>query len=467
LNQHWLELLKVESTIIPAGLLESLGGYLHQVNDFDAVAHCCCCTWPKLEVNRPRILEALSRNELCGAAKWLMVLGLWLKTVHHQQDGTLCIFSFVQRLQEVDSIPPQLRGALQQWLNTAKAELGLTASPTVKTLNAEQKERLQHIRGYCVIDIEMLQTQPIPNYRCQLHIQVGANNEFDENQALPIANKPAEELPPLPEAPEPALEEAIYRCPKFLPVRQQLGGWLAQVQQRLADKCADLKQNYGLETRPQYDLLVEFCLPWEHLVESVDAWEFMVEVRRRLQKLTLGQKYSVVVRSRDRIQDLYGEINQLNTSWNDGQELLEGVVTAEDWGAITPILNNLDPIKIADEAQLAADFKHYLGIGVSGPLCCTQHNEAREKLLNGVLEAGVPVVVWSREPAIANLDAQLRENLLAIDCFRDLNILIERTVDQRAMASPPQPLGYHLAVWCDEPQRIEALNELSSKARLG
>jgi hypothetical protein len=468
LNQHWLTLLKLETQTLPDSLLDSLSRHLQCMNDFVAVAECCYCTWPSIETHRPLVLQALKNAECCHTAKWLIVLSLWLKKMPHQSDGSPYILSFVQRLQDCMDIDAQLREALAGWLTQAVTQ-GITAFPATQTLNSEQKERLQQIQGYCVIDIDILETQANFIYRCQLHIQVGANNEFGENQALPIANKPADDLPPLPnESPALTSEEAICRCPKFLPVRQQMGFWLTQVQQRLADKCADLKLRYGLAARPEHDLLVEFCLPWEHLVESVDAWEFVVEVRRRLQQINLGRKYRVVVRSRDRIQDRYGEINQLNKIWNNNQELLQGgVITPEDWTSLTPILANLEPLRLADDAQLAAEFENYVGIGVSGPLCCVEQNDCREKLLNGALEAGVPVVVWSRDPEIEHLETQLREDLLAIDCFHDFNILMERTVDKRALASPQQPLGYHLAVWCDEPRRIEALNELSSKARLG
>lgn len=467
LSQHWLVLLRAQlpqSTTMSENLLDSLIAHLQQIYDFNAVADCCRRTWLRLEVDRPRWLQALSNPELCPEAKWLIVLGLWLKVFPHQSDGTPSIISFVQRLIEVESIGDQRRQPLSHWLTQVEADLGIAATPVAPTLSAEQKERLQQIQAYCFIDINVLGTESIQP-RCQLHIYIGAHNEFGENQELSIPNLPASDpLPP----PEPLPAEAIHCCPEFLPIRQQIGPWLNQVEQRLSDKCRDLKQRYGLSARPRYDVIVEFCLPWQHLVEGVDAWQYWENRRGRQQGVKLGRRYKVIVRSRDRIQDLYGEINQLNTVWNSeaSEAMRQGDASPADWANMTPILTDLESLTAADEDQLAAQFENYVGIGVSGPLCCGTQSEAREKLLNGVLEAGVPVVMWSRDPEIENLNGQLREDLLAVDCFRDFRVLIERIFEKRKSASSQRPMGFP-AVWCDQPQRIEALNELFSRGRLG
>jgi len=462
LDTHWLTLLKLEAKLLSEELLLALAEQLKKVHDFGEIAACCRRSWPQIDSHRPEILKHLRNPDLCSTAKWLMVMELWLKQVLYKPDGTAYILEFVERLE-------QRHQELTTWLDQARAELGVTETAAVTSLTPEQQALLQKIRGYCVIDVDILTTKDQLRYRCQLHIQVGSNNKFKEDQMLPIMNLPPEELAAdSGEALQEQTPEAVvFSNPKFIPIRQQIPHWLTQVTQRLADKCTDLKQRYDLPDRPQYDLLLEFCLPWEHLVEKVDAWAFTTQVRRRSRRVCLGRNYKVVVRSRDRIHDPDGTlINQLNKVWHQAEPLRSGSPTVDDWRQVTPLLDSFDQIELTDEDSLVRTFEGYVGLGVSCPLCSPEHDMAREKLLNVALEAGVPVVVWSRDHEIEDLDAQLRQ-LLAPECFRDLTVLVDRVHAQRAQAPEEQPLGQCLAVWCDEPRRIEALNELFSRGRLG
>lgn len=472
IGQNLLLLLSLESRLLSGECLQSLVSQLRTIKDVEGITQCCRQTWPNLEVARRKIWQHLEQSTVCEDAEWLMVLGLWLKIYPYRGDATPSILAFVQRLFDCVPLDDDGKKNLDAWLGQAQTELGCTLDSHVKTLTSSQKALLKVIRGYCVIDVEILETKEEMQPRCQLHVQVGQDNEFEEDERFQISNLTSEELSQISTTDtEPcalSADETICYSPRFVPIREQILHWLKQAQIRLKQKCQDLKQRYELRDSPIFDLLVEFCLPWEHLVEGVDAWEFSTQVRRRLTKVRIGRKYKVVVRARDRIHDIDGSlINQLKKVWDDNEALLRsGEPKSDEWKLKSPILKSFERLKAVNEDILIREFEQYLGMGLTCPLCLVEHGEAREIVLNAVLEAGVPVVVWSRNHEIPDLSTQLRE-LLAVECFSDFNILMERAAAKRGQASDDHSLGNHLAVWCDDPQRIETLNELFSKGGLG
>jgi hypothetical protein len=87
-----------------------------------------------------------------------------------------------------------------------------------------------------------------------------------------------------------------------------------------------------------------------------------------------------------------------------------------------------------------------------------------------MLEAGVPMALWSRCSDLADLSQKMHDLLTAdTPCQLDQPLedqLLEQIKKTRKLANDEQHLGHHLAIWCDEPKRLIELKQFLEQGRL-
>ena len=466
INDQAVVLLVAQSKLaLDVSCVEQLWVLLQGLQDFAVIAECCRHTWPGLTTDRKDDYNSLisPKCKWSSASRWLLILSWWVKTKPYDSQGRLSILRFVENVCNELALP--LDGGLAEWLRDTAPLVDESWEQTPRTLTPQQQERMRQVRGYCVVDVEMPAIDNAPLiYQCKLHIEVGQNNEFKENQWKALTNVPDKDLeqcslPGLPDGIETVCADDRMKC-----VRQQVPSWIRQADELLLDKCTSLDQRYTFDEMPCYETLtIEFCLPWELLIECVDVWLLHQRELRSVRTTVLGQRYKVVVRCRDRF--LVPSIfNELKKRWKPfklkfaaGQEM-----TDEEWEKHIKILGNgeVAHLNLNSVFELNNYFCQYLGLGLTFPFCSSTQTNVRENLVNRFLEVGVPLIIWSRDPELENLDTNLNE-FLDQEWFKDFNMLIQHVFEKRGTVD--YSLGKELGVWCDDPQRMETLHKVFYK----
>lgn len=437
-----------------------------RTKNFEAVIQCCRQACHSFEQDSREIWKGLNLKQLSAPAKWLLILRFLLDMDERNEDNRY-VWSFVKHLSEFPQLNDQCSQSLTDWLDQEKVKF--SDNKFVPDIPTKKQEVITRVRGYCVVYVEILRSQSQLYCRSQIHIQKEQNNEFTHHISRFLDNF-AVELPVkhLLENNTQAVCQSPFLNKAFLKeIIRHLTTSINQSIKQLQRECSTvLRQKFY---SPPYELIVEFCLPKSLLVESVDLWEIETTFggEESPSLIQVGREYKVVIRSRDRIEDRE-LFNKLITVWSREKNLIYGNPSSapEKWENRVTILNIDDFLKEGDRNTLALRYHNYLGVALTCPLCLADHEQARDKWLDVFLEAGVPVLVWSRDHQLENLDGQLKY-FLEQKCFYDFDILLKRAFEKRVKVDEA-PLSRHLAVWCDEPQRIQALYDLFvSKGRLG
>lgn len=458
-------LLEVDSNILATDLLLSLIQYLNSITDFaGGILSACIQTLPDLDVNHPTLREQLLNNDLSAAVKWLILLELFLKTYGKNAEGDLYIILFVKNLLAI--IPNQL--ALTNWLNHLPVELqpAKTTSEQVASPSRPSNEVLKNLQAYFLITVEPPEiTTQTDKFGINGYVisRVGNDNELTRFQAITLQSSSDENSTD-------SIELRQQKKGLFCTLQQIehcLPDWLLQVQEVIDNRCTELQTNFNLDFRPVYDLTIEFWLPFEHLAASADTWKvYGKPVRLKRRSLVVGKEYRVVVRSYDRFIDP-DALNELNRTW---QNLNRFLPTSPDTQAIQPKFEHVDCWERLSAIQQQLVNPSFLGLTLTCPLCLDQYQEQRENLFAWILEAGIPMALWSRSSDLADLSQKMHELLTADTPCQFDQLLEEQLLEQikktRKLANDEQHLGHHLAIWCDEPKRLIELKQFLEQGRL-
>jgi len=459
-------LLELDANSLSSEFLSSLIQCLNSITDLaSCILPACIQTLPDLDVNHPTLREHLLNDNLSAAVKWLIVLELFLKTYGKNAQGDLYIILFVKNLLALT--PDQL--ALRNWLNQLPGELQPTppSEPEINSPIRPDLERLKNLQAYFLLMVEppeiTTQTDKF-GINCYLISRVGNDNELTNFQAITL---------------QPLCEE---NSPETLELRQQKQGlsctlqqiedtlpdWLLQVQQIIDNRCTELQTNFNLDFRPVYDLTVEFWLPFEHLVAPADTWKIYGKpVRLKRRNLFVGKEHRVVVRSYDRFSDP-DALNELNRTWQNLNDFLPASLDTAD--TVQPRFEQVDCWDRLTTIQRQLVNQPFLGLTLICPLCLDDYQEQRENLFAWILEAGIPMALWSRCSDLADLSQKMQELVTGETCCQLDQLLEEQLLEQikktRKLANDDQHLGHHLAIWCDEPKRLIELKQFLQTGRL-
>lgn len=458
-------LLELDANSLSSEFLSSLIQCLNPITDLaSCILPACIQTLPDLDVNHPSLREQLLNDSLSAAVKWLIVLELFLKTYGKNAQGDLYIILFVKNLLALT--PDQL--ALRNWLNQLPGELQPTtpSEPEINSPIRPDPERLKNLQTYFLL---MVEPPEITNQTDKFGIngylisRVENDNELTKFQTITLQ-------PPRDEKSTETLELRQQKQGLSCTLQQiedTLPDWLLQVQQIIDNRCTELQTDFNLDFRPVYDLTVEFWLPFEHLVTPADTWKIYGKpVRLRRRNLVVGKEYRIVVRSYDRFIDP-DALNELNRTWQNLNDFLEASL---DTAAVQPRFEPVDCWEglIAIQQQLVN--QPFLGLTLICPLYLEEYQEQRENLFAWMLEAGIPMALWSRCSDLADLSQKMQELVTGETCCQLDQLLEEQLLEQikktRKLANDDQHLGHHLAIWCDEPKRLIELKQFLQTGRL-
>lgn len=471
IEKHLQILLEVgynpSSNLLSSKALALLIQHLEKITDFEGtLLFACTQTLPDLDVNHPDLRKQLIDNELSVYVKWLILLKLFLKTYGRNSEHELYIIKFVQNLQCLAD--GASKSALTTWLTELPEELQPTQ--TVYKGFASQirpsNEVLKNLQAYFLITVEP------PEITTQTHkfgingyliSRIGNDNELTKFQAITLQAPPDENSTQ-------TIELRQQKKGLFCTLQQIehcLPDWLLQVQEVIDNRCTELQTNLNLDFRPVYDLTIEFWLPFEHLAASTDTWKvYGKPVRLKRRNLVVGKEYRVVVRSYDRFSDP-DALNELNRTWQNLNDFLQ---KPSDKASVQQKFEYVDCWERLTAIQKELVNPSFLGLTLTFPLCLDQYQEQRENLFAWILEAGIPMALWSRCSDLADLQQKMHELLTAdTPCQLDQLLeaqLLEQIKKTRKLANDDQHLGHHLAIWCDEPKRLIELKQFLEIGRL-
>jgi hypothetical protein len=473
-QEHLQILLEVgsnpSSNLLSSAALALLIQHLQKITDFKSIVLPACTeTLPYLDgedyrEEKEKLTKKLIPNKLSVSVKWLILLQLFLKTDIRNSENELYIIKFVQILQCL--AVNASKSALNTWLTELPEELQPTQTVSKQFGNQirPSNEALKNLQAYFLITVEYPAiTTQTGKFGINGYLISRVGNDLTKFQALTLQSPPDDTSTQ-------TIEEKQQKKGLFCTLQQIehcLPDWLLQVQKVIANRCTELQTEFSLDFPPVYDLTIEFWLPFEHLAAAADTWKvYCKPVHLKRRNLVVGKEYRVVVRSYDRFSDP-DALNKLNRTWQNLNDFLQ---KPSDKASVQQKFEYVDCWERLTAIQKELVNPSLLGLTLTCPLCLDQYQEQRENLFAWILEAGIPMALWSRCSDLADLQEKMHELLTAETLCQFDQLLEEQLLEQikntRKLANDEQHLGHHLAIWCDEPKRLIELKQFLETGRL-
>lgn len=355
------------------------------------------------------LMESISYNAL---NTWLdddelMGLDSFLATIQDKfpelEDRSVSLFKVIKTLAAHPQVATSIKGKLEQWLNIFP---GHGQNFEFKTFSK--------LTPYLMAVIS--QSRPNKPFELTAFLQIA------DKPSIPIRLRNKTESKPYQQNPKNS-----YLCTSKN--WRDLVVWLKDV--------IEQSENLYLKGCPcGYELNVEMFLPFDYLAEKVDLWEIR-RIGRRKRKL--GQEYSFIIRSLERINDGYYE-NKLKRVWI--------YLSSSEHYYLVDSIKYLKQQESCEYSELEAELVGQKMIGLACHL-----PEDCENLFEVLLETGIPLALWSRPN---DCDCQF-QNLLS-QILKKPEDLIRAVFQQRQQAhrhrqNPESQWGYHLAMLLDNPNR--------------
>ena len=455
-------LLEIDSNPIASDALTSLVTSLRTITDFEIVLAVCNQTLPDLDLdsNHTDLKDNLLSGELGIAAKWLILLKLFLKTWERNVEGQLYIVKFVQNLKQ-QALNATTKAALIEWLNSLPVDLQPTPTEPEIAIQGSRppNEALKTLQAHFLLTVA---ANPIKDKEWWVNgyliTRLGEDEHLTKFRTLTLQLLPDESSAQSSESRAESLCLKVSSSAEaLLQIERCLPDWLVQVQSNLGNQCIDLRKDYKLSFLPIYDLTVEFWLPFEHLIAAADTWKvYGKPISRKQRNLLVGKEYQVVVRSYDRFSDL-DALNTLNRTWQTLVTLSQdSFATASD----PQNIHHLDCwTRWADLQQQMQ--QGCLGLSIAFPLNIQEYESQREELFSWILENGIPMVLWSRCSDLTDTQKTSLKGLLSPDIIFQIDQFLGKIKQARKAAESDQ-----LALWCDEPKRLSELKQFLEPGRL-
>jgi hypothetical protein len=213
---------------------------------------------------------------------------------------------------------------------------------------------------------------------------------------------------------------------------------LALIHERLAQLGADVAQELG----PRLDeLTMEFVLPRSLITEPVDRW-----VIATMAPEPIGVRFRVFLRSYERVHRKHYWSN-----WNEKWK-----VVRQSNPAIGAVTHYIDPGAGAGAEETRAALRGDKLVLASGTPLVPQPRLRPADDYRAALEAGVPYVLWVRDPACAGELREAVEARLAAEPVMDLPKLVsDWRSEEWYDPQPDRGLGSHVSlVACDHDREV-------------
>ena len=433
----------VDNDLLEPKSLTSLINIIKHFQDFEIIKDCCNQIIPDISDHRSQELKDMEDKALVPAVKWLIVLGLLLKDYPQKPDGIPYIIKFVECLQP--SLKQQsINKNLSNWLQDVKKDSHYQTPSYPHSIEKQSAK----VRGYLVIFVR------IPNNALQTEnqsspLQVGGfisietvqPNDSTQCQLIPLHG----------------LEPGQYYDLKS--VEENLKEWVHQAETKLGNEVRKI----GCSS----NLTIEFFLPWEHLAEAVDEWQVSLMPRSN-NRVPIGKKHQVVLRSLDRLDDYYS-FRQLDNQWKKTEKFMNSNPTKAE---IQEKIEHLNCLIECDWEVLAQrlEYEKQLALKLTCvmPTCKTSDNSTTlTNLFQSILRAGTPIVLWSRQCNLSDVSSKM-DLLLVSETLLNESQLLEKVkrIRNEATTTNKQHCGHHLAILYDEPKRLRQIQQILDKNQL-
>lgn len=448
----------IDRNLLSHELFISLIDSLKCFQDFAVVKDCCNLTIPDLAVHRPQQVLDIGNEDLETAVRWLIVLGLLLKDYRQKADGIPYIVEFVTCLQSQAKLKQIAHQALANWFEQVERCYG---SPRLSHPKETLKKKVSKLQGHLLLVVR------IPITPAPVEVQ---NTTFWVNRLICIETVHEDGLTHSQLVPP---QEADLSVDNAQASQRGVSCTLKQIEESLLQWVREAETKLGNEAEKldcPYDLTVEFFLPYEYLAEAVDRWKVQFGPVRLKKLESIGKKHQVVVRSLDRLEDS-DLFNRLVKTWQKAEQLLQSNPSEKE---IKAEIEQLDCLVTCNwdelERRLALSQRIALKLTCAMPTCTTRGSttDALGQLFLSILEGGTPIALWSRQCNLSssNVVSQMMEQLLTLEMLCNSDKLLEQVKLARIAASNDQHPGAHLAILCDEPQRLRQLKQFLKENQL-
>lgn len=423
------DLLENNSELISLNLCHDLFKIIISINNLQLLVDKCCSVLPEgANFDRSEDIKDLENKELADSLKIFILLKL-LVIDYPMFEGIPRLLWLAQELYKGHELENPLEQKLKQWIKKTELHCGCKL-PELPEKSMSKKDNI--LNSYLMITIKPLSDQ------CRFII----NGFLRMPRLIEVSNSTVDDIVPLDLVNlEEDGEQKGSLC-TFKQIENKVVQFIREGERKLQTERK--KQNVS-----SYNLTIEFFLPYQYLCEEVDLWR----VSELDDLVPIGKNYRVVVRSYDRVENEYLE-NQLCKGWQRVKELLN--LNNYD---VSSHFENLSTVSNCNWKNLEMQLSESK-IGLK--LTCAPPDSQKEKqeLFKAFLRGGIPIAIWTRRNNIPNIVSEI-DNLLTKDSLTNLDYLFELIWRKRCKAhcdlTPKEHLGYHLAILCDNPERMPPL----------
>jgi len=474
IDQTFLQLLDVNSDLISSALVESLATTLNLINNFPCVLDCLSETDQGILDNIFKDVEIIRDEEVYSSVKWLIILNLLLNIYGDTRKSgkNLYVVEFVNNLRfREEEVSSSLRNELKIWLESLPESIQPfepfpKGTNVLETFEYSQLEP-QKLYGYFLVVIDYpeetsSQTDGEEKFPVRTYLLTRIGKEGEYSRLQEFDSKMASSDISLAESQEEVLDGtrpgAYYTLSE---IKKNIDSWAGKVANRLIALCCKLREkdnpDYIPKLSPSPILALEIFLPFNCLIDNylndpVDKWPVL---STGYSPRYLGKKRVLAVRSSDRLvyDDAYGALIE---TWEWAQPSLK---TEE-------IKKSFVKPKCWSDIDIESSNQKLIGLALSALLSMKTNQDRCIELFGAIMRQGIPIVIGARQSLLEESqdNSQNTDNpredfepFLSPDCLCDLDQLLDKVFRVRQSANSQQPLGHHLSVWCDEPDRLVAL----------
>ncbi|MEP1076061.1 hypothetical protein NDI52_11730 [Leptolyngbya sp. PL-A3] len=195
--------------------------------------------------------------------------------------------------------------------------------------------------------------------------------------------------------------------------------------------------------REPYDLSIELFLPILHIWSEIDRYA----IKLRSRQIPIGAKYPITVRSSERLDDPDYRTTDYRNDW------------LKNWNKVKNLLNDIPeerifyPIDQLDSCNWNSFITEFVGTEQVGiKVNCPISEDDSEDLFLALLDAAVPIAIWSRQSIP---ESDLLQEIAGLLTSGPLFKLPKLLWKQRSSASDPDKhLACHLALLWEDPSRL-------------
>ncbi|NEO97123.1 MAG: hypothetical protein F6K58_00075 [Symploca sp. SIO2E9] len=423
------DLLENNNELVSLNICHDIFKIIISINNLQLLVDKCCSVLPEdAYFESPKDTEDLENKELVDSLKVFIIIKL-LVIDYPMFEGIPRVLWFARDLCKGNQLKKSVEQKIKQWITSTEQYCGCNL-PDLPEISVSRKD--DTLNCYLMITIKPWSDQRrfLINGFLRLPSLIEESN-YSLDDIVPVDLVDLEEDG----------EQKGSLC-TFKSIENKVVQFLREGERKL--KTEVKKLNFSC-----YNLTIEFFLPYQYLCEEVDLWR----VSELDDLVPIGKNYRVIVRSYDRVENEYLE-NELRKGWQRVKQLLN--LNTQD---VSSHFENLNTVSNCNWKNLEMQLRESK-IGLKLTCAPPDSQKQKQELFKAFLRGGTPIAIWTRCHNIPNVVSEI-DNLLTKDSLTNLDYLFELIWRKRCKAhcdlTPKEHLGYHLAILCDNPERMPPL----------